>query len=116
MFCPKCRLEYKEGITICPDCGSPLVKELTPEPKPKMRKLYEVFSTWKTSEISFIQSLLEANRIQCFVENLYYPSMTPVGSAAVPIKIMVEEKDKDKAKEIVNQYYKDIKENKNGSY
>jgi hypothetical protein len=24
-ICPNCRLEYKEGITVCPDCGSELI-------------------------------------------------------------------------------------------
>ncbi len=27
-FCPSCLYEYKEGIKDCPDCGTPLVKEL----------------------------------------------------------------------------------------
>ena len=26
-WCPKCRLEYREGITVCADCNSPLVAE-----------------------------------------------------------------------------------------
>jgi uncharacterized Zn finger protein (UPF0148 family) len=28
MWCPKCRYEYREGITVCPDCGSDLVDSL----------------------------------------------------------------------------------------
>ncbi len=28
MWCPKCRYEYREGITVCPDCGTPLVESL----------------------------------------------------------------------------------------
>ncbi len=27
-WCPKCKTEYKEGITVCADCGSTLVEEL----------------------------------------------------------------------------------------
>ena len=31
MFCPKCRIEYREGFTVCADCGTPLVEKL-PDP------------------------------------------------------------------------------------
>ena len=31
-FCPKCRYEYKPGLTICPDCDEPLV-DVLPEPE-----------------------------------------------------------------------------------
>ena len=27
-WCPKCKMEYKESVTICPDCGIELVKQL----------------------------------------------------------------------------------------
>lgn len=30
-WCPKCRLEYREGFENCNDCGVPLVDELPPE-------------------------------------------------------------------------------------
>ena len=33
-FCPHCRLEYRPGFTICPDCNKVLVDEL-PEPPAK---------------------------------------------------------------------------------
>ena len=26
-WCPKCKNEYREGITVCPDCGEALVSE-----------------------------------------------------------------------------------------
>ena len=26
-WCPKCKNEYREGITVCPDCGEKLVSE-----------------------------------------------------------------------------------------
>lgn len=30
-WCPKCKYEYREGITVCADCKIPLVDELTDE-------------------------------------------------------------------------------------
>ena len=33
-YCPNCRLEYRPGFTVCPDCNKQLVNEL-PEPPPK---------------------------------------------------------------------------------
>jgi len=112
MFCPKCRAEFVNGITVCSDCKVLLVEKLPPEPKPEYRKLTEVFSTWRNIESGFVKSLLESNGINCFIQNPHYPSLIPVGSGAVRIKIMVERKDKIKAKKIVNEYYKNLRENK----
>ncbi len=28
MWCPKCKSEYREGFTVCAECGAPLVREL----------------------------------------------------------------------------------------
>ena len=33
MFCPKCRAEYREGFTVCADCGVPLVETLPASPE-----------------------------------------------------------------------------------
>ena len=35
MYCPKCKTEYIPGITVCADCGTPLVEELTEEVAPR---------------------------------------------------------------------------------
>ena len=33
-YCPQCRLEYRPGFTICPDCNKHLVDTLPEEPIP----------------------------------------------------------------------------------
>ncbi|PIS27852.1 MAG: hypothetical protein COT43_08400 [Candidatus Marinimicrobia bacterium CG08_land_8_20_14_0_20_45_22] len=30
-YCPKCKYEFVEGLTVCPDCGEPLVDQLPEE-------------------------------------------------------------------------------------
>ena len=72
--------------------------------------IVEVFTTWNTLEIGFMESLLDSNGIKTLVQNLYYPSITPVGSGAVPIKLFVRTTDAALAKEIIEQYYKDLRE------
>ncbi|MEW6557219.1 MAG: DUF2007 domain-containing protein [Elusimicrobiota bacterium] len=108
MFCPKCKAEYREGYTICSDCKIPLVKELHPESKPEYRKLYEVFSTNNINEAEFVKSVFVANNIDCFIQNTYTASVISE-NLAIPIKLMVEKKNEEQAKDIVVQYYKDKK-------
>jgi len=34
-FCPVCRMEYRPEVEKCPDCDTPLVDQLPPEPEPQ---------------------------------------------------------------------------------
>ncbi len=34
-WCPLCRSEYREGVTVCPECGKALVDELPSETEPE---------------------------------------------------------------------------------
>lgn len=43
-WCPKCETEYREGITVCADCGSTLVDELSASQElPQSQSLEEAF-------------------------------------------------------------------------
>jgi len=109
MFCPKCRAEYREGFTECSDCHVKLVADLNleeNEPEYEFRDLFEVYSTWRLGEASFIKSLLESNGIDCFIHNEHYPSMNFLISTAIPIKIMVPKEKTEEAKDVIDEYQK----------
>ncbi len=62
MFCPECAGEFKEGITVCPDCGIALVNEL-PEQLRDSKPLVAVFSTADPAVLPVVTSLLEETDI-----------------------------------------------------
>lgn len=68
----------------------------------------KVFTTWDTVEAGFVRSLLESNGITCFVRNLHLSSIALTGSGAAPITVLVGSRDRQKAEEIVAQYYRDL--------
>ncbi len=58
-WCPKCKNEYREGITVCADCGTPLVDDIVEE-----EVLAEVFATPKEEIASRFVEFLKYSEIQ----------------------------------------------------
>jgi hypothetical protein len=85
MFCPKCRTEYKEGYTECADCGTPLVEELLPEPKPEWTDLVTVLSTVNASTIALAKSILEDAGIEFNVKGELPKSMLSIGIMQIQV-------------------------------
>ena len=112
MFCPKCRSEFIEDTPECTDCGVALVNELPEKENLEFDKLVNVFTTNNSIEANFIKSLLGSNSIECFIVNEHLVSINIFLSNAIPIKVAVDEKDETKAKEIIDQYFKDLQETK----
>lgn len=102
MYCVKCGKEYGEKLKRC-CCGGRLEKG----PPKSYRELVEIYSTWKNVEAGFLKSLLDSSGIESYIHNLYYPSIVPVGTGAVPIKIMVPADDaenRERAEEIIKEH------------
>lgn len=53
MICPKCKAEYRDGFTVCTDCGAPLVQALPTEPEFDPAFFFETEgdSAWELPEL-----------------------------------------------------------------
>lgn len=56
-WCPKCKTEYREGFTVCADCGSELVKEQPVEERKTSRR--EVFPELDVPETESVEDVEE---------------------------------------------------------
>src|SRR5512140_1997910 len=78
MFCPKCRVEYREGFTVCADCDILLVATLPPEqsegqspgePDIEYTDLEPIYISAEQSDLLIARSLLDSAGISSFVDS-----------------------------------------------
>jgi hypothetical protein len=101
MFCPKCRLEYFEGITTCTDCGVLLVQsiaELEPHEfvesiaEHEPYKFVEILQTFNHADIAVIKSILD----DADIEFLFIGEQL-----AEPARLAVREDQVDEARKVL---------------
>lgn len=65
MFCPECKLEYREGHERCADCNVPLVESLPPEEEgdPAPLDLVTVFEAGDPGVLAMAHSMLDEQNI-----------------------------------------------------
>jgi len=98
MFCPKCRAEYREGLTVCSDCDSDLVDELPPEEEPQFTEYVEILGTYNAADIALIKSILDAENITYYFNAEHFRNVEPL---AETVRLMVKKDEAEKAKEIL---------------
>lgn len=99
MFCPKCKCEYRDGFYECSDCAVSLVAEL-PEETPREYQFVKVKESCNPAEISYLQSLLDAEGIPFHVSGGF------MGGPGAPYRgymtaILVADYEYDRALEII---------------
>jgi hypothetical protein len=96
MFCPNCRTEYNEGITVCADCGAQLVDTLPPDP-PESAEFVTVLTTGDLSTVALAKSILEESDIAFIAKGEFPMEQLAVG----PVEIQVDRADELQARELL---------------
>lgn len=93
-FCPKCKYEYREGFTVCPDCNLKLIKKLHEEEKPQPEhidvELVTVGDYTFDTQAEEARLLLESHGIWAIVENAITSMIYP-GMAGVKVSVRKED-------------------------
>ncbi|UCG92113.1 MAG: hypothetical protein JSV97_13850, partial [candidate division WOR-3 bacterium] len=92
MYCPQCKAEYRQGITVCADCGVSLVYELPKEEPKKKHKIspdarfVELLATYNRADVAIIQSILDDAGITYFFKGERFIPRP----FAEPVRLMVK--------------------------
>ena len=100
--CPNCEYEYIEGITICPDCNTPLVDSLKLN---NYKKLSEedwalVYTSFSNIDVDMLKENLESAGISATILS-QKDSSFPVPGDLSPVKLFVKKADVPQALEFI---------------
>ena len=108
MFCPECRTEYREGFTVCADCGTTLVPELPPEPPTEISSegidFEEVLGFMDEGVVAIVKSLLDEEGIDYYIVGEFSVSKGPNQ------KLMVRKDQAERAREVLKDLEPDEKD------
>jgi hypothetical protein len=123
MFCPSCGTEYGEGLTVCSKCNVALVGDSPPQDGVGFIRLVTVYETGNPATISFVKSILESEGIRYHckgegLQELFAGGRLGTGYNPItgPVEIQVDERDAEKAKEILSQVEEHAFEQSEGEY
>src|SRR5919112_1041405 len=98
MFCPVCESEYEEGVTSCPDDGSELVEQLTPENTVRDHseaRFVPLHNVGSPAEAEMVADILGQNGVRVAVQSGGADAFSPLLSAASPgALVLVDGRDR----------------------
>jgi hypothetical protein len=95
MYCPQCRVEYREGFTECSDCNVPLVPVLPPEAPHSAIDLVEVFESTDQFAIALAKGTFEDSDIPFWIESGETASRLAMDPMVFPACRIVVPKDRE---------------------
>jgi hypothetical protein len=113
VWCPKCRSEYRDGFTVCSDCGVGLVDVLPPLAEGQQAGRHRVSGPFLPGddvvEVAELRRRGEAELVAAQLRGAGIPAVVfgadtataSLGLWAVPSRVMVRRADRDAAARIV---------------
>jgi hypothetical protein len=102
MYCPECQAEFKEGITVCPDCGIPLVEslsEISAEGADSFDYIH-LLSTYNFADIGIVKTVLDGAEIRYYLEGENFNLLRPF---VQPVKLYVSREQAQKARDLLSE-------------
>jgi hypothetical protein len=101
MYCPECQSECKAGMTVCPDCGTPLVESLSEMAAGGADSFNYVhlLSTYNFADIAIIKTVLDGSAIRYYLEGENFNLLRPF---VQPVKLYVNHEQAQKAKDLLS--------------
>ena len=99
MYCPQCRTEYVEGISVCADCGVPLIAKLDEDSaSSQWGEFEEILTTFNAGDIALIKSILDGEDITYYFSGEESNYMLPLTQ---PPKLMVRKDQAEQARGVL---------------
>ncbi len=105
-ICPNCEYEYKEGVTVCPDCGQDLISKSDFDEGLINPEDWEILLTCSEEyEADMLKANLEGAGIQSLIIPQKDRNFPSVGDFSI-IKLAVKKEDLESAKQILDDINK----------
>jgi hypothetical protein len=104
MWCPRCKTEFGDDVSVCPNCGGELVASPPPGVADEGAGGDDVVTILETSDpavLAVLQSLLEAEGIYCQIQGEgpgEALGLGPLPGATGPMRLQVSRRDEEAAR------------------
>lgn len=103
MYCPNCRVEYREGVSQCTDCGAELVTGLPPEPQYEFIQPVTVFTAIDGNLANIAISLLDSAGIRSFTQEGTGTDVFGSIAPGFPVEVQVMPEDVEAARQVLTE-------------